>query len=190
MLGLVYLEEGVVPHLHKAKRQHFEPLTRANLKAARSEWRKSPKTQFLMDANMEPWAVHVMRYKNFDVKECDLAQLRNVDDRTVFATAWKLRRLLVTHDGDFLDDRLFPFERCAGLLVLPSYGSVSMEFANLLAGASDLISRGAHLWFHTKIVARRDFTIKIRTWERSSGFIAEWDYRIAKGYRQAALCAP
>ena len=71
---------------------------------------------------MEPWALHVMRYKNFDVRDCDLASLRHVDDQTVFATAWKLGRLLVTYDADFLDDRLFPFARCPGLLVLPSYG--------------------------------------------------------------------
>ena len=154
--GLNPTIESIVPSLHKAKRQRFEPLTKIALNEARSKWRSSPKTRFLMDANMEPWAVHVMRYKHFDVRECDAANLRDVDDRTVFATAWKLRRLLVTHDADFLDDRLFPFARCSGLLVLPSYGRVSMQFANLLAGACELVSKGAQLWFHTKIVARRE----------------------------------
>lgn len=155
------------------------------MKEARSEWSRLPKTRFLMDANMEPWALHVMRYKRWDVRASD-PHLRRSDDQAVFAAAWRLERLLITHDSNFLDDRLFPFARCSGLLVLPTYGSVSMQFANLLAGACELVSRGARLWFHTKIVARRDLTVKVRTWERPHGYIAEWRYRIALGYRRAA----
>jgi predicted nuclease of predicted toxin-antitoxin system len=139
-----------------------------------------------MDANMEPWALHVMRYKRWDVRPCDFANLRRSDDQAVFAAAWRLKRLLITHDSDFLDDRLFPFANCSGLLVLPTYDSVSMQYANLLAGACEFVSKGARLWFHTKIVARRDFTVKVRNWEKSHGHIAEWQYRIAPGYRKAA----
>jgi hypothetical protein len=157
---------------------------RASVKEARAEWVRSPKTRFLVDANMEPWAVHVMRYKRLDVRRCGLES--SADDQAVFAKAWLLGRLLVTHDRDFLDDELFPFARCAGLLVLPTYGRISMPFANLLAGACELVARGADMWYHTKIIAMRDFTVKVRTWEKSHGYIAEWTYQIAAGYRKAA----
>jgi predicted nuclease of predicted toxin-antitoxin system len=100
---------------------------------------------------MEPWALYVMRYKHYDVWGCDRANLRRSDDQAVFSAAWRLGRLLITHDSDFLGDRLFPFARCPGLLVLPTYGRVSMEFANLLAGACELVSKGGRLWLHTKI---------------------------------------
>ena len=175
-----------MPSFHKARRRYFKPLTSAAIKEVRSDWVRLPKTRFLMDANMEPWALYVMRYKHLDVRGCDSANLLRSDDQAVFAAAWRLGRLLVTHDADFLDDRLFPFARCSGLLVLPTYGRVSMQFANLLAGACELVSRGARLWFHTKIVARRDFTVKVRTWEKSRGHIAEWNYQIALGYRRSA----
>lgn len=101
----------------------------AELKAARGEWRRFPKTRFLTDANIEPWALYVMRYKHFDVRPCDFAGVRYADDQSVFASAWKLGRFLITHDADFLDDRQFPFSRCSGLLHVPTYSSVSMEFA-------------------------------------------------------------
>jgi hypothetical protein len=159
-----------MPTLYTARRLYFKPLAGASIKQTRSEWNRSPKTRFLLDANMEPWAFHVMRYKHLDVRGCD-SDLRSSDDQAVFAAAWRLRRLLVTHDNDFLDDQQFPFSRCSGLLVLPTYGRVSMQFANLLAGACELVSRGARLWFHTKIVAKRDFTVKVRTWEKSSGYL-------------------
>jgi hypothetical protein len=135
---------------------------------------------------MEPWALHVMRYKHWDVMPCDSANIRRTDDQAVFSAAWRLGRLLITHDRDFLDDQLFPFARCSGLLVLPVYDSVSMQFANLLAGACELVSKGGRLWFHTKIEARRDFTVKARTWEKSLGYFTEWQYRIARGYQKAA----
>jgi predicted nuclease of predicted toxin-antitoxin system len=175
-----------MPSLHRARHRYFRPLTSASMKEARSEWSRLPKTRFLMDANMEPWALYVMRYRRWDVRPCDFANLRRSDDQAVFAAAWRLKRLLITHDSDFLDDRLFPFASCSGLLVLPTYDSVSMQYANLLAGACELVSRGARLWFHTKIVARRDFTVKVRNWEKSHGHIAEWQYWIAPGYRKAA----
>jgi hypothetical protein len=136
---------------------------------------------------MEPWALYVMRYKHFDVRPCDSAGVRYSDDQAVFAAAWRLGRLLITHDEDFLDDRQFPVSTCSGLLHLPTYGSVSMEFANLLAGACELVSRGERLWFHTKIIARRDFTVKVRTWDKSDGYLSEWTHQIPAGYRKAEL---
>jgi hypothetical protein len=134
-------------------------------------------------------ALYVMRYKRFDVRPCDFADVRYADDQSVFASAWKLGRFLITHDADFLNDGQFPFSTCSGLLHVPVYGSVSIEFANLLAGACALVSRGGRLWFHTKIVARRDFTVKVRTWDKPEGQITEWIYRIPEGFRKAALAS-
>jgi hypothetical protein len=157
------------------------------LKKARSDYRRAPKTQFLADANIEPWGIYVMRYRHFDIMQADRAGIRYHDDKAVFARAWSLRRVLVTHDTDFLDDRLFPFSRCSGLLVVPTYGRVSMVFANLLAGACELVAKGGTMWFHTKIEAMRDFTVKVRTWEKREGRTVSWEYRIPAGYCRAGL---
>jgi hypothetical protein len=77
-------------HLHRAINPHFKSLTSAAMKEARNEWSRLPNTRFLMDANMEPWALHVLRYKHWDVKTCDFANLRRSDDRAVFGAAWRL----------------------------------------------------------------------------------------------------
>jgi hypothetical protein len=50
-------EGGVLP-----EKIFFEPLNSGEAKKARSEWRESRKTRFLADENIEPWALHVMRY--------------------------------------------------------------------------------------------------------------------------------
>jgi Domain of unknown function (DUF5615) len=97
-----------MPTFHRTKPVRFEALTRSSLNQALSEIRKSPKTRFVTDENREPWALHVMRYKRLDVLDADVAMIRHLDDRVVFRRAWQLKRLLITHDTDFLDDRLFP----------------------------------------------------------------------------------
>jgi hypothetical protein len=65
---------------HQAKLRQFAALTSAELNWARGEWRRLPKTRFLTDANMEPWALYVMRYKHFDVRRCDFARVRYADE--------------------------------------------------------------------------------------------------------------
>jgi predicted nuclease of predicted toxin-antitoxin system len=151
------------------------------MKEARSDWRRYPATRFVTDANFEPWGIYVMRYKRLDVMDAAVAGMRHIDDGAVFQRAWQLKRVLVTHDKDFLDDNLFPFNMCPGLLVLPTYGRVSMEFGNLLATATALISRGRELWYHTKVVARRDFVLRVRVWEKARGHVAEWEYQAPRG---------
>src|SRR6266704_2533616 len=151
-----------MPTFHRVRTAHFGAETTATLRKTRSEYLKSRITRFIADANIEPWALHVMRYKRLDILSADAAGIRNLDDHAIFGKAWRLKRILVTHDSDLLDDQLFPFNQCGGLLVLPTYGRVSLEFGDLVAEATAVVCRGREMWFHTKIVATRDFVLKIR----------------------------
>ncbi|HEY8651276.1 MAG TPA: DUF5615 family PIN-like protein [Chthoniobacterales bacterium] len=121
-----------MPTLHRTKPVRFEELTCSSLQEVRSEYRKSAITRFVTDENIEPWALHVMRYKRLDVFDADVGMIRHLDDRVVFRRVWQLKRFLITHDTDFLDDRLFPLSVCPGLLVLPTYGRTSVWSERLL----------------------------------------------------------
>src|SRR5271165_4899099 len=92
----------------------FPPLDKQAQKEARSDWLKAKRTKFVADENMERWALYVMRYKNFDMISADQAGVRHLDDRQVFCRARQLRRVLVTHDADFLNDAVFPLQACSG----------------------------------------------------------------------------
>lgn len=156
----------------------FPPLDRQAQREARSDWLKAKRTRFVADENLESWALYVMRYENFDIVSADQAGVRHLDDRQVFRRAWQLKRVLVTHDPDFLNDAVFPLQACSGLLVLPVYGAVSLEFGNLLSASANLIGRGERIWFHTKIEATRQFVLKVRTWDRAEGRITRWNFTI------------
>ena len=73
-----------------------------------------------VDANLPAGLVRFMRVRLgwdvFFVMEED--GLRRASDVEHFRLATKLRRTLLTHDQDFLDDLRFPPAECAGVLVL------------------------------------------------------------------------
>ena len=158
----------------------FPPLDKQAQKEARSDWLKAKRTRFVADENLEPWALYVMRYKNFDIISADQAGIRHLDDQRVFGRAWQLKRLLITQDTDFLNDAVFPLQGCSGLLVLPVYGAVSLEFGNLLTASASLIGRGERMWFHTKIEATRQFVLKVRTWDKAESHITRWNFTIPR----------
>jgi predicted nuclease of predicted toxin-antitoxin system len=166
----------------------FPPLDKQAQREARSEWLNAKRTKFVADENMEPWALYLMRYQNFDMISADQAGVRHLDDRQVFCRARQLKRVLVTHDADFLNDAVFPLQTCSGLLVLPVYGAVSLEFGNLLSASASLIGRGESMWFHTKIEATRQFVLKVRTWDKAEGRITRWSFTIPErqGLRAAS----
>jgi len=82
--------------------------------------RLSPKPRIYADANVPAGLVSFMRTTLhwdvlFVIEENDL---RRAPDLRHFQLAQQLRRTLVTMDRDYLDDRRFPPERCAGVLVI------------------------------------------------------------------------
>ena len=160
----------------------FEAPTRASLKEGISEYRKSRKTRFVTDENIEPWALYVMRYRN---SMLSTAMQRKFDTAMIeqfFGAHGCCKRVLVTDDHDFLDERLFPFSGCSGLLVLPTYGRVSLEFGNLLSAAVAMICRGREMWFQYEDCGDRSFVLKVRTWKKSQGRVAAWNFQLPRNH--------
>jgi Domain of unknown function (DUF5615) len=168
--------ESTLPKVHRTvPLPDTDPLSGAELQAVLGEMRRAPRTRFVADENMEPWALYILRYrKRFDVIDCDGARVRGCDDHAVFSTAWRLRRVLITHDEDFLDDSNFPFFRCSGLVVFPTFPKQSWDYGVILQRTLNLIGRGDRLWSHTKIVANRNFTVTTRVWDKSDGKVSTY----------------
>jgi hypothetical protein len=76
---------------------------------------KAPR--FLVDESLGVDAAHLLRERKWNAKFVAEAGLSGKSDETVFALAWKEKRVLLTHDRDFLDNRRFPPERNPGLVV-------------------------------------------------------------------------
>jgi len=100
-------------------------------------------------------------------------------DEEVLAYAWRTRRLLLTHDHDFLDDRRFPSTRNPGLVVLGRGDTDANERAFTLRVVHSLLGKMPEAWFRKKIVAAGGI-VQIRYRHRITGRIATHRYRVSR----------
>src|SRR5262245_16251253 len=90
--------------------EEIERYTRAHKRRAR----------FLVDENQGAGAAETLRDAGWNAKFVSDFRLRGRDDSEVYEAARREDRVLLTHDGDFLDDRRFPPHRKhPGVVVLP-----------------------------------------------------------------------
>src|SRR5262249_36207454 len=134
--------------------------------SARADFRRSNATRFFADENIEPWVVWLMRRNDLDVVTARELGTVGHDDQAVFSAAWRLKRVIVTHDFDFMNDTAFPFNRCPGVLILPDMGRNMMELGRIANTATLLLQRGDRIWNGTKIEVSRDRVLTVRTWEK------------------------
>jgi predicted nuclease of predicted toxin-antitoxin system len=80
---------------------------------------RQKKARFLVDENLGDAVADLLREYRCNVQSAKEASLLHRDDKEVFAYARKTRRVLLTHDSDFLDNRRFPPRPHPGVGVLP-----------------------------------------------------------------------
>ena|SRR6185369_13711677 len=80
---------------------------------------------------------------------------------------WNERRILLTQDRDFLDDRKFPLVGNAGVVVLAE-GHDELLIRALMSALS-LVDHGRELWESARIVVSGDGKITVTTYHPDTG---------------------
>jgi predicted nuclease of predicted toxin-antitoxin system len=120
--------------------------TASELAAARRDRKKA---RFVVDESVDPRVARYLRRRGLSVTHVSEVGLAGHSDEDVFAYAWREDRVVLTHDGDFTDDRRFPPYRNPGLVVLPT--SQSTAGAAAVARVARIVGASRDLWRHTKI---------------------------------------
>jgi predicted nuclease of predicted toxin-antitoxin system len=76
------------------------------------------KARFLVDESAGLGVAKFLQSRGYNTRFVEDLGLRGRSDEDVFATAWKEKRILVTHDTDFLDNKRFPPNRNPGIIVV------------------------------------------------------------------------
>ena len=161
------------------RRLRKSALSEEDVRASLSKARLMPKTRFLVDENIRTMgrACHAVQ----NASTCWIA-IRAESGTAMTAPCLgghgRLGRFLITHDDDFLHDRLFPYNQCSGLLVMPTFGSQSAEFARLVSASTEIICKGHSFWFHTKHVVSRSLVMTTRSWDKSIGQVMTWTIQL------------
>jgi predicted nuclease of predicted toxin-antitoxin system len=109
------------------------------------------KTRFLVDENAGVEVAKALQGYGYNAKFVADVGLRGRSDEDVFAAAWKDKRVVITHDADFLDNNRFPPHRNPGvILVRPGAGGHDDDgLVRCLAKAVLLAGKNA-TWFQGK----------------------------------------
>jgi predicted nuclease of predicted toxin-antitoxin system len=115
-------------------------------------WRSAKRTKFFVDESLGPEVTAFLREKNFNVKDVFEERLAGKSDESVFAFAWRSKRILLTHDHDFLNNRRFPEHRNPGVVVLPGGDGNQNAMGHGMARVVSVFAKDPELWRHQKIL--------------------------------------
>ena len=76
----------------------------------------------------------------------------------VFAYAWRTKRVLLTHDPDFLNNRRFPFNRNYGVVVITpgASGNTNFGLERALIMIHSVFGAFGKFWIGCKILVAED----------------------------------
>jgi predicted nuclease of predicted toxin-antitoxin system len=140
----------------------WKPLEYSDAEIANSRkiWRK--KARFFIDESLGIGTTEFLKELGWNVKDVSEVGLLGHSDEDVMAYAFREKRIVLSHDNDFLKDRRFPFHRNAGVVILPGGDGDerALVFALLdlitLVGPYSDIYRGSKM----EISADRCFTVR------------------------------
>ena len=102
-------------------------------------------------------------------------------DQDIFSNAWREKRILWTHDRDFLNDARFPEHRNPGLVILPGGDGDKRAMEVGVATALAIFGHGPALWSKTKSIVSSTGEMTIRRRNHVTGDIRVSRYRMTKG---------
>lgn len=135
------------------------------------------RARFLVDHNIGKLA-EILRELGWNALSADDLELSSHADEDIFARGWREKRILITSDGDYLDDRKFPFHRCPGVVVIPNPTTGMNGFAYAISDILSVVGRYARAFDSEKVVLRQDGTWLVRGFSKATGRHWEATFRI------------
>jgi predicted nuclease of predicted toxin-antitoxin system len=136
------------------------------------------RTRLLIDESLGQEVAIYLRSRGYSAVFTRDVGLSGRSDEEIFAYAWRHKRMLWTHDRDFLDDSRFPEHRNPGVVVLPGGAGDSNPMAVGLNVALAVFGSGAGIWSKTKSTVSPTGGMTIRSRDADTGKITARRYRL------------
>jgi predicted nuclease of predicted toxin-antitoxin system len=141
-----------------------------NIEFSKREWKQIDseisefrhRCRFLVDQNVPEDLTLILRGRGYDTKTIGDYGFCGRDDGDVFQLARKEDRILITQDGDFLNDTRFPPQGSPGVAVLPAHSAGEDAFANAFGELLSVHGDSHDLWYEQKLSFPGDETVSIR----------------------------
>jgi predicted nuclease of predicted toxin-antitoxin system len=117
------------------------------------------RVRFYADHNVDGAIVEVLRFIKYDVETArDIGAERQPDDFH-FKRAYNSKRVLLTHDSDYLDNTQFPLSQTRGVVILNIDTSDTSKIARALEVVDTIFGSMSRGMQEKKIVVNSDYTI-------------------------------
>src|SRR6516162_9501156 len=136
------------------------------------------RTPLLIDESLGGEVATYLRSRGCSAIFANDVGLSGRSDEEIFAYAWRHKRMLWTHDRDFLDDTRFPEHRNPGIVVLPGAGGNNQAMSIGVNTARSVFGHAPDTWHKTKSVVsptggmtipiRRQGNIETRRYRRTN----------------------
>ncbi|MFA0809552.1 DUF5615 family PIN-like protein [Microbulbifer epialgicus] len=114
------------------------------------------KTKYFIDENLGPYGVELLRDWGYNVTDVWESNLVGKPDENIWRYCQTERRTILTHDDDFLDNRIYPLRKSFGVVVLPHKDSNDRGLMDKTAHLCSFLSNGVGLIYQTKIIIREN----------------------------------
>ena len=143
------------------------------------------KNRFLVDESLGIDVARSLREKGYSGEFVGDVGLAGHSDEDIFAFAWRERRMLWTHDRDFLDDDRFPEHRNPGVVVLPGGDGNDQAMGVGIGTALSVFGAGPSIWEKTKSTVSPTGEMTIRRRNFDTGRTETTRYRMTgRGYAE------
>jgi len=133
----------------------------------------------LVDESLGRGVADQLKYEGYNAVFAEDVGLKGKDDSAVASYAWRVGRMIWTHDADFLDDRVVPEHSNPGVVVLPGGDGDQRAMITGLAVAITVFGHGD--WQRTKSTINSAGEMTIRSRKRETGAVTSTRYRMTKG---------
>lgn len=143
------------------------------------------RTRLLIDESLGVEVADFVREKGYNTEFVGDVGLNGRSDEDVMAYAWRHKRMLWTHDRDFLDDRRFPEHRNPGVVVLPGGSGDRLATGVGIGTALAVFGWAPSIWEKSKMVISSTGEMTVRSRNPDTGKMETNRYRMTdKGYAE------
>lgn len=130
--------------------------------------------KFYADHNLDESIVLVLRHQGHDVETAREIGAERQPDEYHYRRALKTKRVLLTEDGDYLDNRRFPLSQTRGVVVFNIDISDTGQIARAVEVVDVILSGIAPVLDEVKVIVNSDYSLTfIRRVRSDEGLVEE-----------------
>lgn len=139
------------------------------------------KARFLVDESVGIDVARLLKRSDWNAKYVGDVGLLGRGDAEILGFALRDDRVLLTHDGDFLDGRRFPEHRNPGVVILPGSQGDVVALIEALRWTLSIVGEFREVWRKAVVRIGADGEFVVRSREVETGVVTTRRYRMVPG---------